>query len=138
MVSWRVGSWDIGARVVLLVLQAMKVGGLVWLQLKALVVDCHHRCCLGATYRYSDGEIEQQVVQLRNTLTQEGYKSRPLDPSSAYETHKIAEASEQKDRQLKSAFGIREDYQEGSAFDPVQRALLAAQAREEREKHQTE
>lgn len=116
----------------------MKVGGLVWLQLKAHVVDHHHRCCLGATYRYSDGEIEQQVVQLRNTLTQEGYKSRPLDPSSAYETHKIAEASEQKDRQLKSAFGIREDYQEGSAFDPVQRALLAAQAREEREKQQTE
>ena len=100
--------------------------------------DYDRHCDLGIIYRYSDGEIEQQVVQLRNTLTQEGYKSRPLDPSSAYETHKIAEASEQKERQLKSAFGIREDYQEGSAFDPVQKALLTAQAREEREKQQTE
>ena len=109
-----------------------------WLHLKAHAVDHHHHCDLGVIYRYSDGEIEQQVVQLRNTLTQEGYKSRPLDPSSAYETHKIAEASEQKERQLKSAFGIREDYQEGSSFDPVQKALRAAQAREEREKQQTE
>ena len=88
--------------------------------------------------RHSDGEIEQQVVQLRETLTQEGYKSRPLNPLSVYETHKIAEASEQKKQQLKAAFGIREDYQEGSAFDVVQQALRAAQAKEEREKQQLE
>ena len=79
--------------------------------------------------RYTEEEIEQQVSVLRVALSSE---ARPVD-AFAKETHMLAEATELKKQQLKSAFGIREDYVEGSAFDSEQQALRAAQARAERE-----
>ena len=80
-------------------------------------------------HRYTEGEIEQQVSALRASLSQE---ARPVD-SSASETHMLAEATELKKQQLKSAFGIREDYVEGSAFDREQQPLHAAQKEEKEE-----
>ena len=65
---------------------------------------------------------------LRASLSQE---ARPVD-SSANETHMLAEATELKKKQLKSAFGIHEDYVEGSAFSREQQALRSTQ-REEKE-----
>lgn len=81
------------------------------------------------TYRYTEDEIEQQVSVLRVSLSSE---ARPVD-AFAKETHMLAEATELKKQQLRSAFGIRDDYVEGSAFDSEQQALRAAQARAERE-----
>lgn len=79
----------------------------------------------------SEKEIEEQVGNLRDFLTKEGYSGLPLGSSQA--THQVAEATEKKKQQLKSAFGIREDYVEGSAFDPVKQAMRAAQLKAERE-----
>lgn len=66
---------------------------------------------------------------LRASLSQ---KSRTIDPSSS-DTHMLAEASEAKKKQLKNAFGIGEDYVEGSAFNREAQALRAAQEKAERE-----
>lgn len=81
------------------------------------------------TYRYTEDEIEQQVSVLRVSLSSE---ARPVDAFTK-ETHMLAEATELKKQQLRSAFGIRDDYVEGSAFDSEHQALRAAQARAERE-----
>lgn len=46
--------------------------------------------------------------------------------SSATETHQMAEANEQKNAKFKEAFGIREDYKEGSSFDQELKAAQRA------------
>lgn len=79
--------------------------------------------------RYNEKEIAEQVSALRASLSQ---KSRTIDPSSS-DTHMLAEASEAKNRQLKNAFGIGENYVEGSAFNREAQALRAAQEKAERE-----
>ena len=81
------------------------------------------------TCSYNDKEIEEEVSALRTSLSQ---KSRPVN-YSASETHMLAEAAEVKKQQLKNAFGIREDYVEGSAFSQEAQALRAAQEKVERE-----
>ena len=78
---------------------------------------------------YNEQEIEEQVDALRASLMSEG---RPVDLSS-HETHHMAEATESKRQQLRSAFKIRDDYVDGTAFDPVQQAMRATQAKLERE-----
>ena len=81
------------------------------------------------TCSYNDKEIEEEVSALRTSLSQ---KSRTVD-HTASGTHMLAEASEAKKQQLKNAFGIREDYVEGSAFSREAQALREAQEKTERE-----
>ena len=69
------------------------------------------------------------MTLLRASLSK---KPRPIDPLSS-DSHMMAEASEAKKQQLKKAFGIREDYVEGSAFNQEAQALKATQEKEERE-----
>lgn len=85
-------------------------------------------------FRYKEDEIEAQVAALRTQLTSEGYKTTPLSTADAKDTHRIAEVSQQKKEQLRAAFKIRDDYVDGSAFDPVQQAMRTAEAKAEREK----
>ena len=70
-----------------------------------------------------------EVNSLRASLSS---KPRPIDPFSS-DSHQMAEASEAKKQQLRSAFGIREDYVEGSAFSQEAQAERAAQLKAERE-----
>ena len=60
-----------------------------------------------------------------------GYK--PTYEGGAGDSHQIAEASQKKNQELRAAFGIRDDYVEGSAFDIGQQAAKAAKARAEKE-----
>ena len=85
--------------------------------------------CSVIVHSYSEQEVAQEVSALRAILSQ---KSRPVDPSTS-ETHMLAEATEVKKQQLRNAFGIREDYVEGSAFSQEAQALRAAQEKAERE-----
>ena len=72
------------------------------------------------------------MAELRASLLSEGRGAVPIDPTSS-ETHQYAEASQRKRDQLREAFGIRPDYVDGTAFDPVQQAARAAQAKTDRE-----
>ena len=47
----------------------------------------------------------------------------------------MAEATQKKNEQLRAAFGIRDDYVDGSAFsfDPAQQAMKAAKEEEKQE-----
>ncbi len=73
------------------------------------------------------------MTELRAELKKEGYQSVPHG-GGAGDTHQIAEATQRKKQQLRAAFGIRDDYVEGSAFDIGQQAAKAALAKAEREK----
>ena len=81
------------------------------------------------TCSYNDEEVEEKVSTLRASLSNQSRSANP----HATETHLQAEATELKNQQLRNAFGIREDYTEGSAFNREAQALRAAQARAERE-----
>lgn len=72
------------------------------------------------------------MEKLREDLKKEGYQSLP--GAGEGDSHQIAEATQRKNKQLRAAFGIREDYVEGSAFDVGQQAVKAALAQAEREK----
>ena len=72
------------------------------------------------------------MSQLREELLKEGYQANPYGGSG--DTHQMAEASQRKNQELRAAFGIRDDYVEGSAFDVGQQAAKAARARAERER----
>ena len=82
--------------------------------------------------RYSESEINSQVLELRAELKKEGYHSVPHG-GGAGDTHQMAEATQRKNQQLRAAFGISDDYVEGSAFDIGQQAAKAAQREKERE-----
>lgn len=77
-------------------------------------------------------EIDEQVSALRQELKQEGYQSGLQGAGG--DSHQIAEALQKKNQQLRAAFGIREDYVEGSAFDVAKKMAKAELARAEREK----
>lgn len=81
------------------------------------------------TCSYNDKEIEEEVSALRTSLSQ---KSRTVD-HTASGTHLLAEASEAKKQQLKNAFGISENYVEGSAFSRETQARWEAQEKTEGE-----
>lgn len=72
------------------------------------------------------------MSQLREDLKKEGYQSSY--GGGVGDTHQMAEASQKKNQELRAAFGIRDDYVEGSAFDVGQQAARAAQAKAERER----
>lgn len=73
------------------------------------------------------------MAELREELKKQGYQSVPHG-GGAGDTHQIAEATQRKNKELRAAFGIRDDYVEGSAFDVGQQAAKAALAKAEREK----
>ena len=75
------------------------------------------------------------MANLREELRSEGYQS-VFYGDGAGDTHQIAEATQKKKEQLRAAFGIREDYVEGSAFDVGRQAEKAEQAKAEREREQ--
>lgn len=83
--------------------------------------------------RYSASEISSQVSELREELKKEGYQPVPHG-GGVGDSHQVAEATQRKNQQLRAAFGIRDDYVEGSAFDVGQQAAKAALAKAEREK----
>ena len=73
------------------------------------------------------------MADLRAQLTQTGYNSGAYRSSGGGgDSHMMAEASQRKNEQLRAAFGIREDYVDGSAFsfDPAQQAMKAAKEQE--------
>ena len=82
--------------------------------------------------RYADDEIEEQVAALREELKGEGYHSSSLRGGGA-DSHQVAEATQKKNEQLKAAFGISEDYVEGSAFDVGQQMARKAEREKEAE-----
>ncbi len=61
---------------------------------------------------YSEAEILEKVTELRTSLLGNGYQS----VGDTNETHQCAEANLKKNQELKRAFGIREDYVDGSSF----------------------
>ena len=87
---------------------------------------CHmsHTCMY---YSYSEQEVAEEVKSLRVSLSE---KPRPIDPYAS-DSHMLAEATEAKKQQLKRAFGIREDYVEGSAFAFGQPAATEEKAKTE-------
>ena len=54
--------------------------------------------------------------------------------SSLTETHQIAQANEEKNAKFKEAFGIRDDYKGGTAFNQELQALERMKEREAKEK----
>jgi len=82
--------------------------------------------------RYADDEVKDQVAALRDELKGEGYHSTPLHEGGV-DSHQVAEAAQKKNEQLKAAFGIREDYVEGSAFDVGQQMARKAEREKEAE-----
>ena len=72
------------------------------------------------------------MSELREELKKEGYQSVQFGGSG--DSHQLAEATLRKNKELKLAFGIRDDYVEGSAFDVGQQAVKAALTKAEREK----
>ena len=88
----------------------------------------HDVICLSIS-RYTEDEVEEQVSTLREELKKEGYQSGLQGAGG--DSHQIAEAQQRKHQQLRAAFGIREDYVEGSSFNAGQiKATLAKAARE--------
>lgn len=72
------------------------------------------------------------MAKLREDLKKEGYQSSY--GGGVGDTHQMAEASLKKNQELRAAFGIRDDYVEGSAFNVGQQAAKAVQAKAERER----
>ena len=87
------------------------------------------------TCSYTEEEIEQKVADLRAELTQTGYDAGSYRSSGGGggDSHQMAEAAQKKNEQLRAAFGIRQDYVDGSAF-----AFGAMKAAREEEKLQQE
>ena len=85
--------------------------------------------------RHSEADIAKQVNEMRSRLMEEGRANVPLR-STPWETHQLAEASERKNQQLRAAFGIRDDYVDGSSFDVLNQADKTAQAKAKAEKEQ--
>lgn len=81
---------------------------------------------------YAEADIEKKVAELRAQLTQTGYDSGTYRSSGGGDSHMMAEATRKKNEQLRAAFGIRDDYVDGSAFafDPAQQAMKAAKEEE--------
>ena len=82
--------------------------------------------------RYAEDEIEDQVSALREELKGEGYQAGPLRGDGG-DSHNVAEATQKKNEQLRAAFGIKEDYVEGSAFDIGQQMTRKAEREKEAE-----
>jgi len=87
---------------------------------------------------YTDAEIEEKVSAYRKMLLSKEVSKKAFAEVDEFgrpvlkETHQIAEAQKEKNRQLKEAFGISEHFVEGSSFDPNRRAMEEACRENER------
>uniref|UniRef100_A0A674JEJ1 Uncharacterized protein n=1 Tax=Terrapene triunguis TaxID=2587831 RepID=A0A674JEJ1_9SAUR len=68
-------------------------------------------------------------------LGKEG-EQQPEQKPAVTETHQLAEANEKKNERLRAAFGISENYVDGSSFDPNRRAKEAAAAAAKQQEQQ--
>merc|ERR1711892_1481901 len=81
---------------------------------------------------YAGTEIEEKVTAYRKMLLSKEVSKKAFTEVDEFgrpvlkETHQIAEAQKEKNKQLKEAFGISEYFVEGSSFDPNRRALEEA------------
>merc|ERR1712240_685424 len=72
---------------------------------------------------YADTEIEEKVSAYRKMLLTKEVSKKAFAEVDEFgrpvlkETHQIAEAQKEKNKQLKEAFGIAETFVEGSSFD---------------------
>ncbi|XP_048733960.1 serine/arginine repetitive matrix protein 2-like isoform X1 [Ostrea edulis] len=77
---------------------------------------------------YSTEEIEKKVTMFRTMLiNKEGVTEATVEKDSsgrpiAKESHQIAQATVEKNARIKEAFGIGENYVDGSSFDPNRKA----------------
>ncbi|KAJ7313864.1 hypothetical protein JRQ81_005625 [Phrynocephalus forsythii] len=81
---------------------------------------------------YGEGEIQEKVATFRMMLLEKDIAvvkegEQPQKPTVT-ETHQLAEANEKKNERLRAAFGISDNYVDGSSFDPNRRAKEAAVA----------
>ncbi|KAK2511153.1 hypothetical protein Q9966_016718 [Columba livia] len=70
---------------------------------------------------YTESEIQDKVSTFRTMLLERDVAlgGDPTDPKPAVtETHQLAEANEKKNERLRAAFGISDNYVDGSSFDP--------------------
>ena len=74
---------------------------------------------------YDEEEIKRKVASYREilkekdpTINKVGVENEESGRTIAESTHEIAKLNEAQQIKLKKAFGIREDYQSGNAFDP--------------------
>ena len=93
---------------------------------------------------YTEAEIEEKVTAYRKMLLSKEVSKKAFAEVDEFgrpvlkETHQIAEAQKEKNRQLKEAFGISSSFIEGSSFDPNRRDLEAAARDEESEDEENE
>ncbi len=73
------------------------------------------------------------MSSLRAELKGEGYQAGRLRGDGGDSSHQVAEATQKKNAQLKAAFGISENYVEGSAFDVTQQMTRKAEREKEAE-----
>lgn len=77
---------------------------------------------------YSKDEIDRKVTTFRKMLMQkEGVSDKPVEKDEAGRpivsgTHQEAEANQQKNTNLRAAFGLSEYYVDGSSLDPNRKA----------------
>uniref|UniRef100_A0ACB8EVC9 Uncharacterized protein n=1 Tax=Sphaerodactylus townsendi TaxID=933632 RepID=A0ACB8EVC9_9SAUR len=82
---------------------------------------------------YGEGEIQEKVATFRMMLLEKDVAvvkegEQQQKPTGVTETHQLAEANEKKNERLRAAFGISDNYVDGSSFDPNRRAKEAASA----------
>ncbi|RXM30067.1 Serine/arginine repetitive matrix protein 2 [Acipenser ruthenus] len=75
---------------------------------------------------YSVEEIDEKVATFRLMLQEKEEQpikeGAPSERPTATETHQLAAANQLKNERLRAAFGIRDDYEDGSSFHPERRA----------------
>ncbi|KAM9148964.1 serine/arginine repetitive matrix protein 2 [Pangshura tecta] len=91
---------------------------------------------------YAEGEIQEKVATFRLMLLEKDValgkegEQQPEQKPAVTETHQLAEANEKKNERLRAAFGISENYVDGSSFDPNRRAKEAAAAAAKQQEQQ--
>jgi len=69
---------------------------------------------------FTEEEIGAKVNELRKTLLEKAGLSKveadPIKSTAGMDSHQIAEANENKNKKMRDAFGIREEFPEGSSF----------------------
>lgn len=71
---------------------------------------------------------------LREKLLSQGYKALP----GMMDSHHLAVEMEKRNESIRKAFGIREDYIGGSAFDFLEQQAKAAERKAKREEEEEE
>lgn len=85
---------------------------------------------------FSPDEIQSQVSVLRAKLMEQGGFNEEKEKNGRpvlTESHQIAQANEEKNAKFKEAFGIKDDYKGGSAFNQELQAIERMKEKEEKE-----